>query len=83
MGPGLAGEAPRYATLMVSVWLGLLAWPSGGPRSMVVAPRFDLRERPVGDWPGTMGMSHASRVTMAYSNNQKIEWISVWEEKGD
>jgi len=50
---------------------------------MVVAPRFDLRERPVGDWPGTMGMSHASRVTMAYSNNQKIEWISVWEEKGD
>ena len=91
----MAGEAPRYATLMVSVWLGLLAWSWASQNwlwrglavvlgwSMVVAPWFDLRERPVGDWPGTMGMSDASRVAIEYSNNQKIEWISIWEETGD
>ena len=90
-----AGEAPRYTSLMVACWLGILAWACESDRAvwrigaallgwaMVVAPWIDLKERELIDWPGTMGMSDATRIAIEYSNNQKIEWLSVWEETGD
>ena len=90
----VAGEAPRYTSLMVACWLGVFAWSCATERqiwrlgavglgwAMVIAPWTDLKDRELIDWPGTMGMSDATRVAIEYSNNQKIEWLSVWEETG-
>lgn len=90
-----SGEVPRYTTLMVAVWLGLMAWAWGSRRAlwrgaavvlgwgMVVAPWGDLKEREIRDWPGTIGMGNASLVAIEQSNKGKIEWLSVWEETGD
>jgi hypothetical protein len=91
----VAGEAPRYTSLMVSFWLGIVAWSCTRPGvlwrvgaamlgwAMVIAPWVDLKDRELRDWPGSVGMSYATRVAIELSNYQKIEWLSIWEETGD
>lgn len=90
-----AGEAPRYTSLLVSLWLGLLAWAAAAERragmvvagllgwAMVVAPWCELRHREWRDWPGTLGLSTESRAAIDYANSRKIAWLAAWEETGD
>ncbi len=89
-----AGMAPRYTSLTLAVWLGLLAWAAVGRSrglrvaagvlgwAMVVAPWADLRGREWRDWPGTLGMSRESRDALTRTQGTKAQWLMAWQETG-
>lgn len=89
------GEASRYTPLMISWWLGLVAWAAAASSrvwglgaavlgwAMVVVPWADLWDRPWRDWPGTLGMSERSRTAIVWTSSYKTKWLLAWQETGD
>ena len=89
-----AGFAPRYTSLMLSFWLGLVAWAVAKGAwpwrigamvlgwAMVIAPWADLGKREWRDWPGTLGMSLQSRDALTRTQGTKAEWLLAWQESG-
>ncbi len=90
----VAAEVPRYTPLLVSFWLGLLAWSvarenrgwiwgaAGLGWIMALLPWADLPDREYRDWPGTLGMGSATRVAVHQSQGHKIHWLQIWEKSG-
>ncbi|GAB5560326.1 MAG: hypothetical protein SynsKO_19730 [Synoicihabitans sp.] len=89
------GEASRYAPLLISLWLGLVAWAAIQKGRiwnrlaavlgwlMVVAPWTDVWDRPWKDLPGTLGMIERSRTAIVWTTGHKMKWLLAWEETGD
>lgn len=89
------GEASRYTPLMISFWLGLVAWTATASWrgwnwaaaimgwSMVVVPWMDMWDRPWRDWPGTLGMGERSRTAVVWTTSYKTKWLLAWQETGD
>jgi len=89
------GEASRYTPLMISFWLGLVAWAataswrgwSWGAAilgwTMVVVPWMDMWDRPWRDWPGTLGMGERSRTAIVWTTSYKTKWLMAWQETED
>ncbi|MBT5903265.1 MAG: hypothetical protein HOH58_14260, partial [Opitutaceae bacterium] len=89
------GEASRYTPLMISFWLGLVAWAAATKWrgwnmaaailgwAMVVVPWMDMWDRPWRDWPGTLGMGERSRTAIVWTTSYKTKWLLAWQETGD
>ena len=89
------GEASRYTPLMISFWVGVVAWTATAKWrglhigaailgwAMVVVPWMDMWDRPWRDWPGTLGMSQRSRTAIVWTTSYKTKWLLAWQETGD
>lgn len=89
-----SGEASRYTPLMLGWWLGISAWAIARDNRtyqlaagilgwiLVIPGWWSLSGRPVADWPGTLGMSDASRMSIEHYRAQKMGWLEAWESNG-
>lgn len=86
------GEASRYLSLMLPVWLAvyLVAQPSrlAGPVAVVcvwllaAAPYTEMARRPVTEWPGTFGLTDGPLDVMQDFGAAKAAWADVYLATG-
>jgi hypothetical protein len=82
------GEASRYLSLMIPVWLAvyLVADSSRWARPvaalcvwlLAVAPYTDMARRPVTEWPGTFGLRDGPLDVMTGFGAAKAGWVDVY-----
>ena len=86
------GEASRYLSLMLPVWLAvyLVAESSRLARPVAVAcvwllaaaPYAEMARRPVAEWPGTFGLTDGPRDVMKDFGAAKAAWADVYLATG-
>ena len=90
-----AAQASRYTPLLITIWLGLLAWAAARDGriwrilpallgwAMVGMGLSESWQRPWQEWPGRVGMSRATHASLENVLGKKLEWLEVWETTGD
>jgi hypothetical protein len=87
-----AGEASRYLSLMFPAWLAvyLAPWSSRIGRAvatgcvwlLALAPYTAMAERPLSEWPGTLGLTEPALDVMQHYAASKAAWADVYLATG-
>jgi hypothetical protein len=89
----LAGFSSRYLSLMFTLWLAVYLVAATSYRrmlplaticvwSLVVLPYTSMYQRPLADWPGTVGVGRWQIDTMMHFGTNKAEWARVYLATG-
>lgn len=90
----LAAATPRYLTLMFPMWLALYLGAAECRRRAVyaaagvclctiaVAPYIWMLDRPLREWPGTIGMTNSHLWAMTHYGTSKAAWANAYLATG-
>lgn len=86
------GEAPRYLSLMLPVWLAVYLVAESSRRARPIAvvcvwllaalPYAEMARRPVTEWPGTFGLTDGPLNAMKHYGASKAAWADVYFATG-
>ena len=90
-----SGMASRYSVLVLACWLGAATvvgargkrWGRAGLAvlgwSMALGPWLVLAQRPVAEWPGTVGLRASEVASLEALANRRAQWVEVLHDTGD
>jgi len=90
----VAGTAPRYLSLMIPMWLAVyFTAVLSGRRpvrlaatvcvaALAASPYASTFERPLAEWPGTIGMTRGSFNSVLHYGTNKAAWIDIYLATG-
>jgi hypothetical protein len=93
IGP-VAGTAPRYLSLMIPMWLAVYCAAALSGRRLVrpaaavcvavlaASPYVSVLDRPMAEWPGTIGLTRAYHDSVLHYGTNKAAWADVYLATG-